>query len=134
MLIHVPFNELAAYRKIHKTLVGELEKKFSGYTVVIVGQRTMLKPTCGRNPRFKGPRPRSRTLTAVHEAILDDVAQPAEIVGKRTRVKLDGSKQLKVMLTSKDAPDMEHKLECLAGVYKLYTNKEVAFEFASRKD
>ena len=38
----------------------------------------------------------SRTLTAVHDAILSDVVYPAEIVGRRTRVKLDGSRLIKV--------------------------------------
>lgn len=38
----------------------------------------------------------SRTLTAVHDAILEELVYPSEIVGKRTRVKLDGSKLIKV--------------------------------------
>ena len=41
-------------------------------------------------------RPRSRTLTTVHEAMLEDVVVPAEIIGKRVRYHLDGSKIIKV--------------------------------------
>ena len=38
----------------------------------------------------------SRTLTAVHDSILDDLVYPSEIVGKRIRIKLDGSRLTKV--------------------------------------
>jgi small subunit ribosomal protein S7e len=76
-------------------LTRELEKKFSDRHVVFVAQRRMLrKPT--RTSRVKQKRPRSRTLTNVHERILEDLVYPTEIVGKRTRVAADGSKLLKV--------------------------------------
>merc|ERR1719234_456390 len=54
--------------------VGEgLEKKFSGKHVVFVAQRRILpKPTRKAN-KLKQKRPRSRTLMAVHTAILDDL-------------------------------------------------------------
>lgn len=70
--------------------------------MVVVAQRTILGKSYGRSTKTKGPRPRSRTLTAVQEAILEDIVYPTEIVGKRTRCKVDGSKTLKVFLDNKD--------------------------------
>ena len=77
-------------------LVRELEKKFSGKHVVFIAQRRILpKPTRKAN-KLKQKRPRSRTLLAVHNSILDDLVSPAEIVGKRIRIRLDGSRLFKV--------------------------------------
>ena len=55
----------------------------------------------------------SRTLTAVHDAILDDLVFPAEIVGKRIRVKLDGTKLMKVHLDRSQQTNIEHKVSMM---------------------
>ncbi|CAL5011777.1 unnamed protein product [Urochloa decumbens] len=92
VVIHVPYRLRKAFRKIHVRLVRELEKKFSGKDVVIVATRRIVRP-----PK-KGSavqRPRTRTLTAVHDGILEDVVYPAEITGKRVRYRLDGAKIIK---------------------------------------
>ncbi|KAH9739342.1 40S ribosomal protein S7 [Citrus sinensis] len=94
IVVYVPYRLRKAYRKIHSRLVRELEKKFSGKDVVLIATRRIVRP-----PK-KGSavqRPRSRTLTAVHDAMLEDVVYPAEIVGKRVRYRLDGSKIIKVV-------------------------------------
>jgi small subunit ribosomal protein S7e len=106
------------------------------------------KPT--RSSRVKQKRPRSRTLTQVHEKILEDLVFPSEIVGKRTRVAVDGSKLLKVyvrsipltqriqhtqhsslrsFLDSKDATSVEYKLDSFSSVYRRLTGKDAVFEF-----
>merc|ERR1712076_55219 len=92
IIIFVPVPQLKAYQKIQARLVRELEKKFSGKHVVFIAQRRILpKPTRKTRRKNKQKRPRSRTLTSVQDAVLDDLCYPAEIVGKRIRIKLDGS-------------------------------------------
>ena len=130
IIIFVPVPQLRQYQKIQTRLVRELEKKFSGKHVVFIAQRRILpKPTRKLVTKNKQKRPRSRTLTAVHEAILDDLCFPAEIVGKRTRVRLDGSRLIKVHLDKNQQTNIEHKLDTFSAVYKKLTGKEVNFEF-----
>merc|ERR1712183_957977 len=129
IIIFVPVPLLRSFNKIQVRLVRELEKKFAGKHVLIVAQRRIPpKPT--RNTRNqKQMRPRSRTLTAVHESILEDLCFPSEIVGKRTRVKLDGSRIMKVHLDKAQWSNVEHKTDTFASVYKKLTGKDVTFEF-----
>ncbi|TYZ62144.1 hypothetical protein PybrP1_009615 [[Pythium] brassicae (nom. inval.)] len=134
IVIFVPYRLHSAFKKIQARLVRELEKKFSGRHVVIIAQRTILGKGYSRSNKTNGPRPRSRTLVAVQEAILDDLVYPTEIVGKRTRVRLDGSKLLKVFLDPKDQVNVETKLDTFALVYKKLTNKDVVFEFPVQQD
>jgi small subunit ribosomal protein S7e len=129
ILLYVPYKLRKMFNKIHTRLVRELEKKFSGRYVLIVAQRNILGQSYARDQKTKGPRPRSRTLTSVHEAILDDLVYPTEIVGKRTRCKLDGKRILKVFLDSKDQANVEGRLDTFAAVYGKLTNKTVSFYF-----
>ncbi|KAB1276952.1 40S ribosomal protein S7 [Camelus dromedarius] len=70
-----------------------------------------------------------KNLTAVHAAVLEDLGFPSEIVGKRIRVKLDGSRLIKVHLDKASQNNVEHKVETFSGVYKKLTGKDVNFEF-----
>lgn len=114
IVIFVPVPQQRAFQKIQVRLVRELEKKFAGNHVVFIAQRRILpKPTRKAN-QLKQKRPRSRTLVAVHNAILDDLVYPAEIVGKRIRVKLDGTRLFKVHLDKNQQTNIEHKVSNLA--------------------
>ncbi|KAK1274180.1 40S ribosomal protein S7 [Acorus gramineus] len=126
VVIHVPYRLRKAFRKIHVRLVRELEKKFSGKDVIFIATRRIVRP-----PK-KGSavvRPRSRTLTTVHEAMLEDVVYPAEIVGKRVRYRLDGTKIIKIFLDPKERNNTEYKLETFSGVYRKLAGKDVVFEY-----
>ncbi|KAG9510634.1 40S ribosomal protein S7 [Fragariocoptes setiger] len=126
IIIWVPYPQLKAFQKIQARIVRELEKKFSGKHVVVIAKRTILpKPTRNSKTKNRQKRPRSRTLTAVHDAILEDLVYPAEIVGKRFRVKLDGSRLMKVHLDKGNQTFVEHKIGTFASVYKKLTGKEL---------
>ncbi|XP_051167343.1 40S ribosomal protein S7 [Leptopilina boulardi] len=130
IIIYVPMPKLQAFHKIQTRLVRELEKKFSGKHVMFVGDRKILpKPTRKTRTKNKQKRPRSRTLTAVYDALLEDLVFPVEIVGKRIRVKLDGSQLIKVHLDKNEQTNIEHKVDTFASVYKKLTGRDVAFEF-----
>ncbi|KAI3736751.1 hypothetical protein L2E82_26736 [Cichorium intybus] len=126
VVIHVPYRLTKQFRKIHPKLVRELEKKFSGKDVVFIATRRIVRPP---KKGSAAQRPRSRTLTAVHDAMLEDIVHPAEIVGKRIRYRLDGSKIIKIYLDPKARNDTEYKLETFAGVYRKLSGKDVVFEY-----
>jgi len=129
IVVFVPFRLLKNFHKVQQRLVRELEKKFSGKHVVIVAQRRILRKPSKNNHKALQKRPISRTLTAVHDAILEDIVYPTEITGKRTRVKLDGSRLLRIHLDRKDQAATEYKLDTFTAVYKKLTGKDAVFEF-----
>lgn len=129
VVIFVPYRLLAKFHKIQTRLVRELEKKFSGKPVIIIAQRRILPREKKGGRLQKQKRPRSRTLTSVHEQILDDLVFPTEIVGKRIRYKVDGSRLLRVFLDPKDQQNSEYKTQTFQSVYKKLTGKDVVFEF-----
>ncbi|XP_022175878.1 40S ribosomal protein S7-like [Myzus persicae] len=130
VIIYVPMPQRAQFQKIQARLVRELEKKFSGKHVVFIGDRRILpKPTRKTRTKSNQKRPRSRTLTWVYDAILDDLVFPAEIVGKRIRVKLDGKQIMKVHLDKTQQTNIEHKVDTFASVYRKLTGRDVTFEF-----
>ncbi|KAJ9608695.1 ribosomal protein S7A [Cladophialophora chaetospira] len=132
IVIFVPVPLLPGFHKVQQRLTRELEKKFSDRHVLILASRRIL-PRPKRSNRSRTSqtqkRPRSRTLTAVHDAILADVVYPVEIVGKRLRTKEDGSKVLKVVLDEKERGGVDYRLDTYSEVYRKLTGRVCGFEF-----
>lgn len=129
LVVYVPVSHLASLRRVASKVTAELEKKFSDKHIMFVGRRKIESKPKRNAPLSKQHRSYSRTLTSVHEKILDDLVSPFEIVGKRTRVKRDGSRVIKVLLDPKDRHSLEAKVETMASVYNRLTGKTIAFEF-----
>ncbi|CAH2355689.1 40S ribosomal protein S7-A [[Candida] railenensis] len=127
LAVFVPVPSLSAYRKVQTRLTRELEKKFPDRHVVFLAERRIL-PKPSRRSRKEQKRPRSRTLTAVHDKILEDLVFPTEIVGKRVRYLVGGNKIQKVLLDSKDSTAVDYKLESFQQLYQKLTGKQVVFE------
>lgn len=130
IVIFVPYRLHSRFQKIQSRLIRELEKKFSGKHILILAQRTILSKNFTRSHPGE-LRPRSRTLTSVHSAILEDLVYPVGITGKRIRFRQDGTKLLKVHLDTKDQKEVDYKLKTYAAVYQKLTNKKVEFLFPS---
>lgn len=132
IVIFVPVPSLQGFHRVQQRLTRELEKKFSDRHVIFLAARRILpKPkrsARGRNKQTQ-KRPRSRTLTAVHDAILTDLVYPVEIVGKRLRTKEDNSKILKVILDEKERGGVDYRLDTYSEVYRRLTGRTVIFEF-----
>jgi len=131
LIITVPYVQHKRFRGVQTRLIRELEKKFPGSHVNIIASRRILPKERKTNRVHRQKVPVSRTLTAVHEALLEDIVFPTEIVGKRLRYRLDGSRLYKVQLDKKEQANVVDKIVSYATVYKKLTGKDVVFEFAS---
>jgi len=129
VIVHFPYKSWRVVAQIHGKRLREVEKKLSKRHVLFTADRTMM------NKNFKrqgiAVRPRSRTLTSIHDAILDDIVAPLQIGGKRTKVTADAPKILKVVLDvkEKERDTVQEKLDTFSAAYLKLTNKPVVFAF-----
>merc|ERR1712121_21841 len=129
--IMVPPPQVPGWQKIQDKIVRELEKKFSGKHVMVIGARKVMAKEARKAGAkcYKQKRPISRSVKHVHEAILKDCVFPAEITGKRIRHKMDDSTVIKAFLDRGSQTTIEHKTATFSAVYKRLTGKNVVFEF-----
>jgi small subunit ribosomal protein S7e len=127
MLVRIPFRSLGAFKKVGNKVIEALEAKFK-WPVIIFANRTIVSPNALHHASQK--RPRSRTLTAVHRAILDDIVVPSSITGRTTRISVDGKKHDKIFLDPLDTEAMTPRLDAIAHAYNKLTTHHIAFDFS----
>ena len=92
-LVFVPYLCLKLLQKVHKKIALDIEKKLKTQ-VLFIAKRTIQSKWVKTHKSQM--RPRNRTLTAVHEGILEDLILPGTIIAKRVRCRVDGSKFYKM--------------------------------------
>ena len=127
LVVFYPLRYLMLVRKVQKTLTSELEKRFPGRVVVLVAQRKITKRPSDVYALQKVQR--SRTSTAVNEAILEDLIAPCDLVARRWKCNTDGSKQLKVFLDARDKKKTAGRLAMVQYLYKKLTHRTVKIGF-----
>jgi len=125
-LIYIPYPCLRLSQKIHKRFVPELESRLKAYCM-FVAKRTIQSKW--KKTHKSQTRPNSRTLTAVHDAVLEDLLLPATLIGRRTRHRVDGSTVTKCILDQNEKEIIEDKLDAVAHIFKKISTKDIVFEF-----
>ena len=125
LIIRIPMKSLLAFRKVRNEVVKLLESKLNRF-VFVVAYRKILK---SREKFMGNQRPISKTLKAVHHKILEDICAPSSIVGKQTRIHVDGTRSVKIFLDPLDKDTMEDRLDSMTEAYRKLLNKKVKFHF-----
>lgn len=126
-LVRIPYRSLTFYRKVASKVIEHLEDKFKWPVLVIVNRSIDSKRKVS-HPSQK--RPRSRTLKAVHKAILEDCCVPSQIVGRRSRVSPTTGFSETVYLDPLDKFLVEEKLDAMAAAYAKLTTHKISIAFA----
>jgi small subunit ribosomal protein S7e len=127
IVVFYPLRYLMLVRKVQKVLTGELEKRFPGRVVAFVAQRKIQKRPS--NLYEVEVVQRSKTATAVNDEILNDLIFPCDVVARRWRCRVDGSKQMKIFLDSRDRKKSEARLQPLSVIYRKLTGRQVRFGY-----
>jgi len=125
--VKIPFRCTPAYVKVSHQIIEHLEDKFK-WPVIITANRTIQSKRAKHHPSQQ--RPRSRTLKHVQDALLHDICVPSSVVGRSTRVTLDGKKHVKILLDPLDRDDVEEKIDAMAHIYQAMTTHKIDIDFA----
>ena len=127
MLIRIPFRSLPYYKKAAAKVVDHLEGKFK-WPVIVIANRTIQSKRA--KTHASQMRPRSRTLKAVHAALLEDIVVPSSVTARSTRVSGTGGTQERVYLDPLDRTTVEQKIDCMAHAYAKLTTHKISIDFS----
>jgi small subunit ribosomal protein S7e len=109
-------------------LLIEIEKK-KGVATFIIGKRNIVSKRV--KAHASQMRSRNRTLTAVHDAILEDLVYPAVITGKRVRYTGTKNPTFKITINEEAQKFIEPRVSMIRHIYRRLTNRNVEITFKS---
>ncbi len=124
LVIYLPFPYLRDHPAAANKIVNEVQSRTNSFAFV-VAKRTVVS----RRSDYKQKIPKSRTLSDVCDAVLGDLVAPAQITGRRMRVRLNGTHLYKVHLNDGSRDFLEDKVEVITQIYHALTNRKIALEF-----
>ena len=126
LVIYLPYPYLRDHKQAVNKLINEVQSKTGSYAFV-VAKRTVISKWSD----FKQVIPKSRTLSDVSDSILEDLLAPGQIIGRRTRVRLNGTHLYKIHVSEDSRPYLQDKVETITQIYQALTNRKIAIEFRS---
>ena len=126
LVIYLPYPYLRDHKQAVNKIINEVQTKTGSYTFV-VAKRTVISKWSD----YKQIIPKSRTLTDVCDSILEDLLVPGSIIGRRMRVRLNGSHLYKIHVSEESRPYLQDKVETITQIYHALTNRKIAIEFRS---
>ena len=127
VLVRIPFRSLPYYRKVAGKVIDALESKFK-WPVIVIANRTIQSKRA--KTHASQMRPRSRTLKAVHKALLEDIVVPSSVTARSTRVGGLGGTQERVYLDPLDRTTVEAKIDHMAHAYAKLTTHKISIDFS----
>ena len=126
LVIYLPFPYLKDHKQAVNKIINEVQTKTGSYAFV-VAKRTVISKWSDYNQKI----PKNRTLADVCDAILEDLLAPGQIIGRRMRVRLNGTHLYKIHVSEESRPYLQDKVETITQIYHALTNRKVAIEFRS---
>ena len=126
LVVYLPFPYLKDHKQAVNKIINEVQTKTNSY-VFVVAKRTVISKWSDYNQKI----PKSRTLADVCDAILEDLLAPGQIIGRRMRVRLNGTHLYKIHVNEESRPYLQDKVESITQIYHALTNRKIAIEFRS---